>query len=300
MPANSTPRSTPDSPENDGENTPEYVVQATEISKERDADVILFNGPVSRPNAFKLIRACHGRIKRKNVFLLLTTLGGDPHAAYVIARHLQANHERFTLFVSGLCKSAGTLIALGAHELIISSYGELGPLDVQLSKKDELGETQSGLVGLDALTQLQRLAFDSFEEFFLTMKIRSGLTAQTCAKIATDLTSGLFTPIYGQIDPLHLGETGRAMSIAWNYGLRLIRDEKKRNISPNDVTRLVNDYPSHAFVIDMAEIQELFKNVGEPNTAEQGLADSLGDLAVIPTDSRNALIEIFPRENENI
>lgn len=90
------------------------------------------------------------------------------------------------------------------------------------------------------------------------------------------------------------------MSIAWNYGLRLIRDEKKRNISPNDVTRLVNDYPSHAFVIDMAEIQELFKNVREPNTAEQGLADSLGDLAVIPTDSRNALIEIFPRENENI
>lgn len=41
----------------------------------------------------------------------------------------------------------------------------------------------------------------------------------------------------------------------------------------------------------MAEIQELFKNVREPNTAEQGSAESLGNKAIIPAAPSNELIE---------
>jgi ClpP class serine protease len=40
--------------------------------------------------------------------------------------------------VSGYCKSAGTLIALGANELAFGEHGELGPLDVQIAKRDEV------------------------------------------------------------------------------------------------------------------------------------------------------------------
>lgn len=195
MPATSTPQSKISTSKDKKRSLPEYVAPANEVAKEREADVILFNGQVNRANAYRLIQECNSRVKKKNAFLLLTTFGGDPNAAYIIARYLQSDYEKFTLFVSGLCKSAGTLIALGAHELIISSHGELGPLDVQLSKKDELGETQSGLVALDSISQLQRFAFDAFEDFFLRVKHGSGFSSQTCAKIAIDLTNGLFTPI---------------------------------------------------------------------------------------------------------
>ena len=256
----------------------------------------MFNGQVNRTNAYRLIQECNSRVKKKNAFLLLTTLGGDPNAAYIIARYFQSDYEKFTLFVPGLCKSAGTLIALGAHELIISSHGELGPLDVQLSKKDELGETQSGLVAFDSISQLQRFAFEAFEDFFLRIKRGSGFTSQTCTKIAIDLTNGLFTPIYGQIDPLHLGETGRAMNIAWNYGSRLV--EEGKNITQDSVDKLVQYYPSHNFVIDRAEAGELFKEVKEPSALEQSLSDSLGLDAFLPTRSSDPFIEIFPHENE--
>ena len=43
-------------------------------------------------------------------------------------------------FIPRRCKSAGTLLLIGATSLIISDRGELGPLDVQLSKPDEIFE----------------------------------------------------------------------------------------------------------------------------------------------------------------
>ena len=77
------------------------------------------------------------------------------------------NMSVFFLYVSGFCKSAGTLVALGAHELTMSDHGELGPLDVQLLKKDEIWETQSGLTAMDTLSAYKLQAFEPFEEFFL-------------------------------------------------------------------------------------------------------------------------------------
>ncbi len=35
---------------------------------------------------------------------------------------------RVTLWVIGPCKSAGTLVAIGAHEIAFAPHGELGPL----------------------------------------------------------------------------------------------------------------------------------------------------------------------------
>jgi len=120
---------------------PPFVQCANKIAVEQDVDVVIFNGPIDRLNAQRLIHIGQNRKRKHNVFFVLVTFGGDPDAAYIIARHLQSKYNHFALFVPELCKSAGTLIALGANELIISDYGELGPLDVQLSKKDELGET---------------------------------------------------------------------------------------------------------------------------------------------------------------
>ena len=43
---------------------------------------------------------------------------------------------------------------MGAHELVVSDHGELGPLAVQMSKKDELWLTQTGLTVTDTLRSL--------------------------------------------------------------------------------------------------------------------------------------------------
>ena len=138
---------------------------ANSIADSLDADVVFFNGSLHRDVDRRLIELCARRRRRKNVFLMLVTHGGDPNVAFRIARCLQVQYSKFTLFVSGLCKSAGTLIATGAHDLVVSDHGELGPLDVQMSKKDELWESQSGLILMDTLSALQDNALENFERF---------------------------------------------------------------------------------------------------------------------------------------
>lgn len=68
--------------------------------------------------------------KRKNVLVLLVTLGGDADSAYRIVRYLRPSYDKVTVSVPSLCKSVWTLICLGAHEVVISEAGEFGSLDV--------------------------------------------------------------------------------------------------------------------------------------------------------------------------
>lgn len=71
--------------------------------------------------------------------------------------------ERSRAFpLGGYCKSAGTLLVLGGNELIFSIFGELGPLDVQIGKINELVGADSGLELNQSLEQLANSAFSSF------------------------------------------------------------------------------------------------------------------------------------------
>lgn len=257
-------------------------VVADAVSKNLDADVVLYNGEIRRHQDKEFIEACNRRNKRTNIILILVTGGGDPDAAYRIARFLQKNYEKFYLYVSGYCKSAGTLVATGAHEIIMSDQGELGPLDVQMVKKDELWESQSGLTVTDTLMTLRNNALHTFEAIFLTLKRKSEgtITLMTATQIATEMTTKLFAPIYGQVDPLHVGEVGRAMSIATEYGRRLL--EEGQNIQEDDLESLMSGYPSHSFVIDLEEAKQLFKNVRQPNEDEEKLNTELGEQARWP------------------
>ena len=76
----------------------------------------------------------------------------------------------------------------------------------------------------DTLHSMQQEALLAFEQFFLTIKARSGgtITLKTATDIATAMTTGLFSQLYRQVDPLNVGEAGRAMRIAGEYGKRLL------------------------------------------------------------------------------
>lgn len=251
------------------------------LAEELDADIIYFNG-IQRPTDQHFIDDCIALRSRKNVLLMLVTMGGDPDAAYRIARCLQTQYERFFLYVSGFCKSAGTLVSLGAHELIMSELGELGPLDVQLLKKDEIWETQSGLTITYTLSALLENALQTFEEFFLHTKVKFGsaITLRTASQIATEMTAGLFTPIYRQIDPLYVGEAAMATLIAGHYGVRLLSEGK--NIEASKLNSMLTAYPTHGYVIDRKEASEWFHTVLEPTSTGKRLEEELGNGARLP------------------
>ncbi|MGL6436316.1 SDH family Clp fold serine proteinase [Aeromonas caviae] len=104
---------------------------AQEPSEFFDCDVISYYGVIDKVGYINLSEIIEGKIlsdtKSKDVILVLVTPGGDPDAGFRIGRALNHHYEKVTILIPDICKSAGTLIAVAANELIIGDLGELGP-----------------------------------------------------------------------------------------------------------------------------------------------------------------------------
>jgi hypothetical protein len=246
---------------------------ANVVSNRHNADVIIYSGDIEDGTADRLIKIAREPKRKKNVVLMLTTRGGSPDAAYRMARCLQRQYTKIILFIYGICKSSGTLVSVGAHEIILSDFGEFGPLDIQLGKRDELFEQVSGLNITQALNSLNTRAQDMFRDTLIDLKrgSRGQLSTKLAAEIASNLAIGLYEKIYAQIDPAQLGAIERSIHIASDYGERL----KTKNVKLDTIDRLVGRYSSHSFVIDIVEAKDLFENVRMPDGNEEELAECI-------------------------
>lgn len=226
-----------------------------------DTDFLLISHEINRD--------LHGRVtdlldnidRKRNCSIFLTTRGGDPHAGYRIARALQHYYTdgKIRLLIPSFCKSAGTLIAIGANELAIGDQGELGPLDVQVSKHSEILERGSGLDYTQALAVALEHAQKSFSDSLMQMRAKFRFSTKMAGELATQLARGTVEPLYAQIDPNRIGEMQRAIQIAHEYGQRL--NVRSKILTDGALKKLVAGYPSHSFVIDRKEAKELFKKV---------------------------------------
>ncbi len=232
-----------------------------QLSAEKDADLIFYAGEIRREGYDRvsdLLEALGGQRKR-NAGLFLNTYGGDPHAAYRIARALGHHYDQLTLYIFGPCKSAGTLMAMGFNTIVIGNRGELGPMDIQLANREEILEYNSALDMIQAMSWLQKHAKTSFKDFLADMRHKERLNTKFASETARQLTQGLFAGLYAHMDPVRLGYVQRAMLITEAYGVRL--NERSKVLQSREALHtLVYDYPTHDFVIDRSEAKRVLFN----------------------------------------
>lgn len=265
------------------------------LSIELQSDIFLFSGGISEITADRLIHEVRDIEERqKNAILILTTYGGDPDAAFRAMRCLQRKYEKITLYVFGYCKSAGTLMALGADEIVMSDFGEFGPLDVQVFKSDELYGRSSGLDIHQALNVIGSQAYTMFEDYFIDLIERSQgvITTKTATDVASSMAVQLLAPITAQIDPLRLGELNRVMRVAQDYGKRLSSEILSQN-RIRTIEQLTSGYHAHGFVIDYEEAKQLFQDVEvrEPTELEHILECMLLSVVREPAPTGQDIIQ---------
>ena len=184
-------------------------------------EIFIYSGYIERRMVKNLqVAAENLQSKEKAALLFLTTYGGDPHAAYWLIHCLRWCFSKTRLVLAGACKSAGTLVAVGADEIAFGDNGELGSLDVQFRQPDELYRWSSGLDIMQAVrsvTEQAEAAFCRYVDRFSSM----GISTLTASEMASNLAGRISQPIAAQIDPLKIGESERAMRIAKEYGERL-------------------------------------------------------------------------------
>jgi len=98
--------------------------------------------PVDRADALAFVDMLHNLTKGEPVDLMLHTPGGDVDAAeklIKLVRNTAGEEGNLRVIIPDFAKSAGTLMALGANEIVMSESSELGPIDPQVMSRDGHG-----------------------------------------------------------------------------------------------------------------------------------------------------------------
>lgn len=173
----------------------------------RQESMRLFGFPLARyidmDDAEKVLNAIRTTPPEQPIDVILHTPGGLAIAALQIARALRSHPGRVTVFVPHFAMSGGTLVALGANEIVMTEHAMLGPIDPQINgmpaasiirvaSEKPLSDVDDQTliladVGQKAIDQLKRQA---------TELLRAPMTAEAARNLADSLTSGRWTHDY--------------------------------------------------------------------------------------------------------
>lgn len=237
------------------------------FAKTEDVDIFTLNTDVTTDRQLTRETAClvRERIKeakqvknRSNAILMIQTNGGVPAAAYMIAREFQEKYEKFSIIVKR-CKSAGTLLAIGAHCIYFDDDGELGPIDTQISSNSGF-DYVSGLTSIETMKLLQQNVIETFTTSLSRTKEMS-LSPELAVEAACRLADSVVKPLASQINPGLMADHQRYLFITAHYGNRL--NKKYSNLQDGGLSFLLQSYPDHGFYIDLREAQLLFHRASE-------------------------------------
>ena len=235
-------------------------MQAFATLRGRPAVFLVVRESIDMSHLFQL-RTVLGDQQFEGIDLVIHSGGGDINVAYQMVELIRLHTERLFACVPLYAKSAATLLCLGADEIFLDKMAQLGPLDTQVyeEKKGGIGDFTSALNPFKALEQAHSFSLDALDNSVRMIAVSSGLDLDECIRHAINFVVGTTGPLFSRLDPGKLGEYSRALAVGSEYGNRLLRrftdwDDRKRAFV---VDKLVHGYPSHDYVIDYHELEEL-------------------------------------------
>ena len=129
---------------------------------------------------------------RVDLHLLLYSPGGDGETAVRLVRAAQARCRELTVIVPDIAKSAATLLAMGAHRILMSAVSDLGPIDPQFRMGGNLIAAKDIIAAVDDAAEKVQEAPDTFPLYASLLSNVDGLEVQQ-ARSALDRTEDLLS-----------------------------------------------------------------------------------------------------------
>ncbi|MCI0531244.1 MAG: hypothetical protein L0Y74_04770 [candidate division Zixibacteria bacterium] len=210
----------------------------------------------------------------KRMAVVVDSPGGTAKCAFQLAKLFSKSSGGFLAIVPRYAKSAATLLSLGADKIMLGKDAELGPLDAQLYDP-EREDSLSALDEVQALERLHAFALEAVDRSMILMLSRCGKKMDTLLPLALKFVSDMMRPLLEKIDAIHYTQMSRALKVAEEYAIRLLRPRFPRNKAEEIARKLVEDYPEHGFVIDYEECKDIGLHIVEPDSAQTDMLNKL-------------------------
>jgi hypothetical protein len=223
-------------------------------------------------DAIRIFREHLGNIgKSKKLDLLLITRGGHTLTPPRLMSLIREFAEEVSVLVPYMSHSAGTLIALGADEIVMGAMGELGPVDPSVSNQFNPVLSTEDIQGT-APKPRPRIPI-SVEDVISYVNFAKGHSKLDAAGMAT-----AFSALTNLVHPLALGNILRNHNLIRHLARRLLlmhMDEAEDKEKLDGIVRtLTEELYAHDNLITRDEAPKIGLNVVEPtDEVEQMLWD---------------------------
>ena len=203
----------------------------------------------------------------KKISLFLYTRGGDTSAARNIVNLLRMYCDELQVIVPHKAHSSGTIISLGANEVVMTKQATLGPIDPSLHT------ALNPRVADGSLFPVSVEAVKGYLEF-----AKNELSITDDASLAS-----IFEKLTDFVHPLVLGEAYRSKAQIQMMAEKLLQNQVT---DPEKIKKIIDflcsESGSHDYTINRREAQnELGLNIKKPSTDQyeliKGLYDDIND-----------------------
>lgn len=139
--------------------TEERKTQLKRISQLRDRDVLVFAADINKGTAQISIDYSDmlpftdqlSNLKGRRLDLILETPGGSGEVAEDLVKAMRDRYEDVAVIVPGYAKSAGTIMAMAADDILLGPYSGLGPIDAQIFYQGKRFSADALLEGMEKI-----------------------------------------------------------------------------------------------------------------------------------------------------
>ena len=90
--------------------------------------------------------------------LVLHTVGGSIPTAHWLCNILHAYGKHLSVLIPAKARSAGTLLCLGAHEIVMGPFAQLGPIDPQMAQRESSASGHPPVIAAEDIRAFQQMA----------------------------------------------------------------------------------------------------------------------------------------------
>lgn len=237
-----------------------------ELEHLRQSRVVLYVGQdrgqfvhqISEEDVLPLFQCLRQQEQVDRLDLVLNLAGGSISTAHWICRLLHTYGKHFSVLVPSKARSAATLLCLGAHEIVMGPFAQLGPIDPHIAQ--HIAQRESSVPGNPPIISAEDI------RVFRQM-------AQTWFGIQeSEHNIQLLQLLCGRIFPTSLTAFFRAaqqIEVTAEQHLRLHLPEASLELRQKIAEYFIHGCYSHDYIITRDDAREIGLNITSPSQQEE-------------------------------
>ena len=185
----------------------------------------------------------------KKVDFLIISNGGDPIASLRIMGLLRERFDTVSVLLPYVAYSAATILSLGADELVMHPYSNIGPVDPQLSAPHRM---PSGAT--------EQLEFSSEDIVNYIEFLRSDVKADK------DQMKTAIPPLMEQVGALNIGRSKRSQRLSFSLSEKMLGFHIGNKKKVKEIAKALNSsYYHHGYAVGRLEAKKMGLPVTMPD-----------------------------------